>query len=619
MNKALFIVSLQHELAMAIGNDLDLKVMLKHFIQVCFNRLSLCSAHVYIHQNSQGVPIIANDDSVNNGCIVQTRHFLSMPKNIEGKAWQTTPVLVNFSKKLITGHKNLKLQQDNGHYLYGFILPDHGVIIFETHFEFEAAIEKVLLPILSKLAKSCYTNIVYDSLLIEMSARKNAEDRVSYQAQHDALTGLSNRQYFKGILEKTYYQAINEGSLGCVLFLDLNRFKPINDAMGHSVGDEILSTLAERLQYLVSENKYVARFGGDEFILLLANLPKAESEAELIVSQFIAQINESINSPVFFEGNIFKLTCSIGYHFFPHQYTQLIDVIPFADIAMYEAKRTGAVAGLKYQKAMSDKINLKNDYVEEMKQAIENNEFCLYYQPQYNHQQQIIGAEALLRWPHPTRGMESPEVYIPIAEDSDLILDIGTWVLEQACRDLKKLTAHGLPDFFKKLSINVSPKQLIQDDFKDLVLTAVETNQVPANLLGLELTENVLVESFSSTISLIEALKEHGIECSIDDFGTGYSSLTYLKRIPASLLKIDRSFVTDIHKETEGVAIAKMIIGLGKALNMNVLAEGVETEQELNCLMSLGCYQYQGYYFSKPLPFEQFIQLLPVKTPFMSH
>lgn len=605
MNNALFIVSLQHELAMAIGNDLDLKVMLKHFMKVCFKRLNLCSAHVYIHQNKSGIPIIINEDS-----LYQTSHFLSIPQNKEGQAWKHTSVLVNFSKTLIEGKKNLKSRQENGHILYGFILPDHGVIIFESHVEFELAIEKALQPILQKLSKSCYTNIVYDSLLLEISARKNAEASANFQSIHDGLTGLYNRQHFQSLLSQSYENVIAKGGSACVLFLDLNGFKLINDAMGHRVGDKILSVLASRLLELVSDDQYVARFGGDEFILLLSKLPSNIREADLAVGSFINEVNERINAPVTIDCNTFRLSCSIGYHFFANEQTSLADIIPFADIAMYEAKRSGAPLGLRYESAMSDKINIKNNYVEEMKAAIKNDEFCLYYQPQYNQYHQIIGVEALLRWHHPTKGMESPEVYIPIAEESDLILDIGLWVLQQACRDLKVLEQLGLPDFFKKLSINISPKQLLQEDFKDAVLFNIEKNQVTPQLLGLELTENLLVESFGSSIALIESLKRSGVDCSIDDFGTGYSSLTYLKRIPAYLLKIDRSFVTDIHKESEGAAIAKMIVGLGHALKMDVLAEGVETEEELNCLISLGCYQYQGYYFSKPIPFNQLVDLL---------
>lgn len=605
MNRALFIISLQHELAMAIGDDLDLKLMLKHFIKVCFKRLNLSSAHVYIHKNADGVPIIINDLST-----YQTEHFLSIPAKTKGVLWHETPTFITFSKQLIKGDKDLKIQQDNHRFLYGFILPDHGIIIFESLFEFEPEIEKALKPIFQKLSKSCYTNIVYDSLLIEMSAREDAEKEASFQANHDVLTGLFNREHFKILLEEKYFSALDNNTLGCVLLLGVNSFKHINDVMGHSIGDGVLSAFGKRIQELLSEDQYVARFSGDEFIILLSNLPAEECEANNIVENFIAQLYEHINTPVRVAANAIQLTCSLGYHLFPHHKSQLNDIIPFTDIAMNEAKRVDAIYGVKYETVMLDKIKLKNDYVVEMGEALKNNEFSLHYQPQYNCSREVIGAEALLRWHHPTRGMVPPDVYIPIAEESDLILDIGLWVLEQACRDIKVLELIGLPRSFKKLSINVSPKQLLQYDFKELVLSNIEKNDIPANLLGLEITENLLVESFDSTISLIESLKEHHIECSIDDFGTGYSSLTYLKRIPASLLKIDRSFVTNIHKESDGIAIAKMIIGLGNALSMDVLAEGVETEEELQCLISLGCYQYQGYFFSKPVAFQEFITRL---------
>tara|TARA_R110001583_G_scaffold28426_2_gene100875 strand:- start:10794 stop:12632 length:1839 start_codon:yes stop_codon:yes gene_type:complete len=606
MNKALFIVSLQHELAMAVNNEFDLDKLLKHFIKVCFTRLSLSSAHVYLHQNGNGRPIVIDDQTQ-----FQTRHFLSVPKNKEGKAWQDTTILIDFSQKVIQAQNDISFKQTNGSFLYGFDLPNHGIIIFETRVEFEPIIEKALQPIFNKLSSSCYSNIVYNSLLLEMQARKEADKRAMYEAQHDTLTGLFNQRHIKDLLEQAHFQAIEKNHLGCLIFLGLSRFKAINDEMGHSVGDKILMTLAERLNAISSEQLQVARFSGDEFILLLSCLPKHEQKAQHIVDETILNISKTINLPLTCEGSLFKLTCSIGYNFFPQNNMQQKDIIPFANIAMHEAKRSASLKVQRYEKEMSDKIHLKNAYVKEMKQALRNDEFCLYYQPQYNQNKEIIGAEALLRWYHPTRKMVSPEVYIPIAEESSLILDIGLWVLEQACQDLKILEQLGLPASFKKLSINVSPKQLQQANFKDLVLFNVEKNKIQPKHLGLELTENLLVESFDQSIILIEELKKQGIDCSIDDFGTGYSSLSYLRRIPASLLKIDRSFVINIDQQTEGAAIAKMIISLGNALNMDVLAEGVETKEELACLVSLGCYQYQGYLFSRPVPFEDFLALLP--------
>jgi EAL domain-containing protein (putative c-di-GMP-specific phosphodiesterase class I) len=259
---------------------------------------------------------------------------------------------------------------------------------------------------------------------------------------------------------------------------------------------------------------------------------------------------------------------------------------------------------------MSEKIKRRLAYADDIKQGLAQNDFKLFYQPQYNQTGDIIGAEALLRWQHPIHGTESPSVYIPIAEESDLILAIGQWVLEKACQDIKKIEQLTLPDSFKKISINISARQLIQYNFQEKVKEAIAQSNISANRLALELTESLLVENLETSIKLITAFKEDDIACSIDDFGTGYSSLTYLKRIPARILKIDRSFVTDIDQSKETAAIASMIINLGKTFNMDVIAEGVETTAELNCLKSLGCEHFQGYYFNEPMPFESFFSLL---------
>ncbi|MFQ3209436.1 MAG: EAL domain-containing protein (putative c-di-GMP-specific phosphodiesterase class I) [Colwellia sp.] len=271
---------------------------------------------------------------------------------------------------------------------------------------------------------------------------------------------------------------------------------------------------------------------------------------------------------------------------------QLNNLLKFSDIAMYEAKRTKSQDGRKYQSAISAKIKNCLAYVDDIKQRLEQDDFTLCYQAQYNHYDDIIGVGVLLRWQHPLYANESPAVYIPIAEESDLILDISQWVLEQACRDIKKLEQLTLPDSFNKISINISAKQLIQHDFQEKILNAIKQNDIPAQHLGLELTEKLLVESIEDSIKLITALKEKSIDCTIDDFCTGYSSLTYLKPIPASVLKIDRSFVSNIAQDRENVAIASIIISLGKTLKSDILTKGVETLEEFNCLKDLGCYHY---------------------------
>lgn len=601
MNKALFLISLQHELAMAIGNKLDLKAMLKIFLKVCFNRLDLTSAHIYVYCDQSGMPC---KSLPLKGSSYQ--HFLSIPKNKNGLPWSKNTRLANFARQLNNSKKSISFQCDNGQYLFGFIIPEYGLLTFETHYELANEVQKALQPILQKLATSCYTSIVHDSLVKEINSRQLIEEKVAFQAQHDGLTGLFNRQHINFLLGNALEDARTNEKAGSVVFIDLNRFKPINDAMGHTVGDKILLTLAQRLNSLNNEHMDIGRFGGDQFIILLKNLREDYQET---IDQLIAQINQLLTTPFIINTNSYKLTCSIGYALFPLQSSTVNNLIKFADIAMYEAKRAKTQRGKQYQRVMSEKIKKRLAYVDDMKQGLERGDFQLYYQAQYNHYGDIIGAEALLRWQHPVHGKESPGLYIPIAEESDLILSIGQWVLEQACRDIKKLEQLSLPESFNKIAINISAKQLIQHDFKESILKAIKQNDIPAKRLALELTENLLVENIEDSIKLIASLKENAIDCAIDDFGTGYSSLTYLKRIPASVLKIDRSFVTNIAQSSESAAIASMIISLGKTLNMDILAEGVETQEELNCLKELGCFHYQGFYFSGPLPFNEFAQL----------
>jgi len=601
MNKALFLISLQHELAMAIGNKLDLKAMLKIFLKVCFNRLDLTSAHIYVYCDQSGMPC---KSLPLKGSSYQ--HFLSIPKNKNGLPWSKNTRLTNFARQLNNSKKSISFQCDNGQYLFGFIIPEYGLLTFETHYELANEVQKALQPILQKLATSCYTSIVHDSLVKEINSRQLIEEKVAFQAQHDGLTGLFNRQHINFLLGNALEDARTNEKAGSVVFIDLNRFKPINDAMGHTVGDKILLTLAQRLNSLNTEHMDIGRFGGDQFIILLKNL---KGDYQETIDQLIAQVNQLLTTPFIINTNSYKLTCSIGYALFPLQSSTVNNLIKFADIAMYEAKRAKTQRGKQYQRVMSDKIKRRLAYVDDMKQGLERGDFQLYYQAQYNHYGDIIGAEALLRWQHPVHGKESPGLYIPIAEESDLILSIGQWVLEQACRDIKKLEQLSLPESFNKIAINISAKQLIQHDFKESILKAIKQNDIPAKRLALELTENLLVENIEDSIKLIASLKENAIDCAIDDFGTGYSSLTYLKRIPASVLKIDRSFVTNIAQSSESAAIASMIISLGKTLNMDILAEGVETQEELNCLKELGCFHYQGFYFSGPLPFNEFAQL----------
>ncbi len=606
MKRALQIISIQHELAMAIGNGLELDEMLQSFMRVSIARLDLSGAHLFLFRNADNEPI----QFLGNPAEGHLAHYLSLPIQFLGKLWSDSEMLSNAAKTHVEKNEFISIEHVEGRFFHCFSMPEHGVIVFESLSELEPSIQKSLQPILKKLSLSCYACLVHQSLAKEMVARLLAEDKIAYQAAHDELTQLYNRRTLTENLKKAITYCEENNKFGALIFIDLNQFKSINDVMGHDVGDKILQEVASRLNSITRGKDTVARFGGDEFIILLPDLGDVELVAEQIVNRTTARVLDIIEHPFAIGDLIYNLSCSMGYEIFPVVDKSIHDVIKNADLAMYEAKSLRQRIAIRYKPSMSEKLNLRSVYVAELKAALKNNEFMLYYQPQYNFDREIIGAEALLRWNNPRRIGESPDVYIPIAEDSEMILAIGDWVLHESCRQLKILQEQGLPESFKKLSINVSAKQLGQENFFENICRAIQISGVNAAQMTIEITENILISKIHDAMTLITQLGDIGVDCAIDDFGTGYSSLTYLRRLPSSLIKIDRNFVRDIHKDPENRSIAKMIVALGENLDMDILAEGVESQEELECLKELGCHQYQGFYFSVPLPFDQFSSLV---------
>jgi diguanylate cyclase len=610
MKKALQIISIQHELSMAIGNCLDLKEMLKIFMRVSMARLNLSSTHLFLFCDEVGEPVHLVEAVQGLNAIA---HYMSMPKQYLGLAWAESRELKRLASAHLLQTEAISQTLFDEKYYFCFSVPEHGVMIFETVSDMDGTIKKSLLPIFKKFALSCYACIAHQALLKEMCARRSAEDTIAHQATHDELTQLCNRRKLTENLEKALEDSRFNRRYGALLFIDLNQFKSINDLMGHDVGDKILREVAARLKSITRGKDTVARFGGDEFIILLADLGRVEQDAELIVYATATRICDVIETPFHIDEMVYNVGCSIGFEIFPSASDTYCDVIKHADLAMYEAKLLRQRAALRYRAAMSEKLNARTECVAELKNALKNNEFMLYYQPQYNADGEVVGAEALLRWNNPKRMHESPEVFIPIAEDSELILAIGDWVLYEACRHLKQLQELGLPLSFKKLSINVSAKQLAQDNFFEHIFRAVQASGVDARQLMIEITENILITRIHDAMALISRLKALGVDCAIDDFGMGYSSLTYLKRLRTSMIKIDKSFVKDIHKDTENRSIVRMIVALAQNLEMAILAEGVEGREELQVLNELGCSHYQGYYFNRPLPFDELLALLAVK------
>lgn len=606
MKRALQIISIQHELAMAIGNGLELNEMMQSFMRVSIARLDLSSAHLFLFCNENNEPIQFIGDAEK----AHLNHCISIPIQFLGELWSHNKVLGDAVNKHLQNDEWVSVESVGGKFYHCFSLPEHGVMVLEGVAPLELSIQKSLKPIFKKLALSCYACIVHQSLAKEMVARQSAENKIAYQAAHDELTQLYNRRTLTENLKKAISNCEANNKFGALIFIDLNQFKSINDVMGHDVGDKILKEVANRLNNITRGKDTVARFGGDEFIILLPDLGDLEVVAEQIVNRTTARVLDIIETPFVVGDLIYNLSCSMGYEIFPVAEKSFHDVIKNADLAMYEAKNLRQRAAVRYTCSMSERLNRRSVYVSELKSALKNNEFVLFYQPQYNLKGQIIGAEALLRWNNPRRIGESPDVYIPIAEDSELILAIGDWVLNESCRQLKILQEQGLPASFKKLSINVSAKQLGQADFFESISRAIKTSGVNSKQLTIEITENILISKIHDAMALISQLRNIGVDCAIDDFGKGYSSLTYLRKLPSSLIKIDRNFVRDIHKDPENRSIAKMIVALGENLDMDILAEGVECAEELECLKNMGCKQYQGFYFSVPLSFDQFASLV---------
>lgn len=443
----------------------------------------------------------------------------------------------------------------------------------------------------------------------DITSRKNAEESIQRLAFYDQLTGLPNRQLLRERLQHALLVNKNTGSVGAVMFIDLDNFKTLNDTLGHATGDALIKQTADRLVECVRETDTVARFGGDEFVVILERLNdvsiKAAEKAELIAETILA----SLVRPLQLGSHIHRGSASIGVTLLAEKDGDVDEILKRADLAMYRAKAAGRNTIRFFDPEMQDGINARLKMEVALRESIELNLFTLHYQPQVDATGKIIGAEALLRWNHPEIGSVSPSQFIPIAEDSDLILKLGTWVIEAACRQLVIWSQHDQSSKLT-LSINVSPRQFLRPDFVETLMQIVHDTGAKAERLKIELTETVLVNNLDNAVDKIRLLGRHGMRVSLDDFGTGYSSLSYLKYLPLAELKIDKSFTAGLPDNTSDAAITQGIIAMGHKLGISVAAEGVEHEAQLNFLIDLGCDVFQGYFYSPPLPPTEFIRLL---------
>ncbi len=454
-----------------------------------------------------------------------------------------------------------------------------------------------------------------DKRMVVWIAHDLTEQVLAKQQAHrlslfDPLTELPNRRLLMERLDQEIARAKRHEQLGALLFIDLDNFKIINDTCGHRTGDLLLKEAAKRLTSLLRKEDLACRLGGDEFVVLLSNLENniliASSQAQTIAYKTL----DILQVPYMLEGQQHQIGSSIGVVLFPEEQRDSHDLIKYADIAMYQAKEEGKntvrLFARHMQSLLENRLQLQND----LRIALKENSLSIHLQPQYNELGHITSAEALVRWQHPDRGFISPVEFIPIAEESGLVHLLGRSVMAMVLHELQNILQLDLPASFKRIAINVSPWQFERKDYIDEVKALLNQYQIPAKYLELEITEQTLVGNFSAFSEKMKQMQDMGIRFSIDDFGTGYSSLSYLKSLPVNMLKIDRSFIRDITKDKNDDAIVDTIIVMAQHLGLEVIAEGVESMEQLEFLRAHNCTHYQGYYFSKPLPVKDFLALL---------
>lgn len=427
----------------------------------------------------------------------------------------------------------------------------------------------------------------------DVTEKKEAQELINYQAYHDLLTGIPNRSLMEDRLSLAINQAKRNKQHLAVMFLDLDRFKWVNDTMGHPMGDRVLQAVSHRLEDTLRKGDTLARFGGDEFALVLPQVNR-RADAETIAMKIINELK----APFVIDDHELHVTCSIGIAIYPEAGNTMEALIRSADLAMYSVKDKGKNSFEFFDESMNENTNARLLIERDLRRALADDHLVVCYQPQVNATtEKVVGFEALIRWRHPDNGVMYPGEFIPVAEETGLIIDVGNFVLDTACRDLKNWRDAGADNI--RVSINFSATQIEQEDFIDQIVDTLKRYQLPGHCLEVEITENILMNDMSQVIQKLRRLTSLGINIAVDDFGTGYSSLSYLQQFPINTLKIDKSFISSININEGGTSIVNAIVAMAKGLKLNLVAEGVETDPQLDYLKELGCAEIQGWLFGK--------------------
>jgi len=441
--------------------------------------------------------------------------------------------------------------------------------------------------------------------VLDITERMRAEAKVSYLAFYDSLTGLANRRLLRDRLKQALVASARKQLFGALLFIDLDQFKSINDSVGHEYGDMLLKDVAQRLRKALREVDTISRPGGDEFVVIIeeigADLERAAAHVKIVSDKLLA----ALAAPYLLRDKEYTCSASIGVTLFDGHEDNIDELLKRSDMAMYEAKRAGRGVVRFFDPVMQASFEKRAALERDIRQAIEQRHFILHYQARVDADGRAFGAEALLRWQHHERGLIGPAEFIGICEETGLITTLGEWVLEMACEQLQSWQKNPATQVLK-ISVNISAKQFRQNDFVDIVTRVIDRMTIDPSRLELELTETMFLDDLEQSISKMQALRDIGVLFALDDFGTGYSSLSYLKRLPLNQVKIDRSFVRDITTDKNDETIVQTIIKMGQTLGLEVIAEGVETERQYAVLKQQGCENFQGYFFGRPVPIDEF-------------
>lgn len=445
--------------------------------------------------------------------------------------------------------------------------------------------------------------------VMDITDRVRAEEKVASLAFYDSLTGLANRRLLHDRLERALAVSSRNQLYGALLFIDLDHFKTINDTVGHEYGDMLLMDVARRLHTVLRESDTISRPGGDEFVVILEEIGEDRNHAATQAKAVSDKILEALSERYHLRERDYIGSASVGIAVFRGYEEGIDELLKRSDLAMYEAKKAGRGAACFFDPLMQTAFERRAKIEDDIRMAMELNQFKLYYQMRVGSSGEVLGAEALLRWLHPERGVIFPADFIPVCEETGLILPIGQWVLESACAQLRAWEAHPATRTLK-ISVNISANQFRQDNFVEQVERVIVKTGVDPSRLELELTESMFLENIERSIAKMQQLREMGVLFALDDFGIGYSSLSYLKKLPLNQLKIDRSFVRDITVDRNDEVIIQTIIRMGQTLGLEVIAEGVETDEQRRRLQRYGCEHFQGYLFGRPIPVDEFEQLL---------